>query len=47
MVYVNAADTAPGTNAIDVAVPTGRGLYSFPFRLNLSSSVHRITQPNS
>jgi hypothetical protein len=25
----------------------GRGLHSFPFQLNLSSSVHRITQLNS
>ena len=25
----------------------GRGLHSFLFQLNLSSSVHRITQPNS
>jgi hypothetical protein len=25
----------------------GRGLHSFPFRLKLSSSVHRITQLNS
>jgi len=27
--------------------PTTRGLHSFPFQLNLSSSVHRITQLNS
>jgi hypothetical protein len=26
---------------------TGRGLHSFPFQLNLSSSVHRISQLNS
>ena len=26
---------------------TGRGLHSFPFQLNLSSSVHRITKLNS
>jgi len=32
---------APGVAA------TGRGLHSFPFQLNLSSSVHRITQLNS
>ena len=25
----------------------GRGLHSFPFQLNLSCSVHRITQLNS
>ena len=25
----------------------GRGLHSFPFQLNLSSSVHRITQLDS
>jgi len=25
----------------------GRGLHSFPFQLNMSSSVHRITQLNS
>jgi len=25
----------------------GRGLHSFPFQLNLSSSVHRSTQINS
>jgi len=25
----------------------GRGLHSFRFQLNLSSSVHRVTQPNS
>ena len=25
----------------------GRGLHSFPFQLNLSSSVHRMTQINS
>ena len=25
----------------------GRGLHSFPFQLNLSSSVHRMTQLNS
>ena len=25
----------------------GRGLHSFPFQLNLSTSVHRITQLNS
>jgi hypothetical protein len=25
----------------------GRGLHSFPFQLNLSSSVHRIAQVNS
>jgi hypothetical protein len=25
----------------------GRGLQSFPFQLNLSTSVHRITQSNS
>jgi len=25
----------------------GRGLHSFPFQLNLSSSVHRITQSGS
>ena len=25
----------------------GRGLHSFPFQLNLSSSVHRITQIDS
>jgi len=28
-------------------VQAGRGLHSFPFQLNLSSSVHRITQINS
>jgi len=27
--------------------PGGRGLHSFPFQLNLSYSVHRITQLNS
>jgi hypothetical protein len=27
--------------------PVGRGLHSFPFQLNLSSSVHRITHINS
>jgi 26S proteasome regulatory subunit N2 len=25
----------------------GRGLHSFPFQLNLSSSVHRVTRRNS
>ena len=25
----------------------GRGLHSFPFQLNLSTSMHRITQLNS
>jgi len=25
----------------------GRGLHSFPLQLNLSSSIHRITQINS
>jgi hypothetical protein len=27
--------------------PSARGLHSFPFQLNLSSSVHRITQLKS
>jgi len=27
--------------------PGGRGLHSFPVQLNLSSSVHRVTQLNS
>ena len=27
--------------------PVRRGLHSFPFQLNLSSSVHRVTQLNS
>ena len=31
----------------DVLLLVGRGLHSFPFQLNLSSSVHRITQINS
>ena len=29
------------------ALVSGRGLHSFPFQLNLSSSVHRTTQINS
>jgi len=35
------ADPADGDGA------GGRGLHSFPFPLNLSSSVHRVTQLNS
>jgi len=31
----------------DTAPPPPRGLHSFPFELNLSYSVHRITQLNS
>jgi hypothetical protein len=30
-----------------VCVPNARGLHSFRFQLNLSSSVHRVTQLNS
>ena len=30
-----------------IVVVSGRGLLSFPFQLNLSSSVHRMTQLNS
>ena len=30
-----------------LGVIVGGGLHSFPFQLNLSSSVHRITQLNS
>jgi hypothetical protein len=33
--------------AVRVAAPHTRGLHSFPFQLNLSSSVHRITQLES
>ena len=29
------------------AQANGRGLHSFPFQLNLSSSVHRLTQLDS
>jgi hypothetical protein len=31
----------------NVTMKGGRGLHLFPFLLNLSSSVHRITQSNS
>ena len=31
----------------NVTMKGGRGLHLFPFQLNLSSSVHRITQSNS
>ena len=36
-----------GIKVIVEAELTGRGLHSFPFQLNLSSSVHRIIQINS
>jgi hypothetical protein len=36
-----------GVGEMGGSVITGRGLHSFPFQLNLSSSVHRITQINS
>ena len=32
---------------MDQACAYGRGLHSLPFQLNLSSSVHRLTQMNS
>ena len=35
-----------GVGAVEVP-DRGRGLHSFPFQLNLSSSVHHITQLNS
>jgi len=36
-----------GLSMYAVPMPSIRGLHSFPFQLNLSSSVHRITQINS
>ena len=33
--------------AMSAPLPLSRGLHSFPFQLNLSSSVHRMTQINS
>jgi len=43
-----AAGAAEGRAAVgEGAGMVGRGLHSFPFQINLSSSVHRITQINS
>ena len=35
-----------GKSTIVRLVACGRGLHSFPIQLNLSSSVHRVTQLN-
>jgi hypothetical protein len=35
------------STAAATTLPTTRGLHSFPFQLNLRSSVHRMTQMNS
>jgi hypothetical protein len=36
-----------GVKPGNLVVTVGRGSHSFPFQLNLSSSVHRVTQLNS
>jgi hypothetical protein len=40
---------APSVIVVNAVVdaPSPRGLHSFPFQLNLSSSVNRVTQLNS
>ena len=41
------ADAAPASLEFHDVAKWGRGLHSFRFQLNLSSSVHRVTQHNS
>jgi hypothetical protein len=39
--------TRVGSGSSSTLVPLTRGLHSFPIQLNLSSSVHRMTQLRS